>query len=80
MRTLSDYLTVSAAAKLLGVTATTLRNWDRAGKLKPARHPLNGYRLYCEEELKSLLRQISGPPEDTTLRTTQEPAERDDPS
>ncbi len=60
MRTLSNYLTVSAAAKFLGVTATTLRNWDRTGKLKPARHPVNGYRLYCEEELKSILRQVSG--------------------
>ncbi len=64
MRTLSHYLTVSAAAKFLGVTATTLRNWDRAGKFKPARHPVNGYRLYREEDLKSILRQVSGAQED----------------
>jgi len=36
-------LTVAEAAELLGVSASTLRNWDRAGKLKASRHPVNGY-------------------------------------
>jgi len=55
---LSDYLTVNDAAALLGVSKTTLRNWDRAGKLKARRHPLNGYRLYSREELESLIKSV----------------------
>ena len=55
---LSDYLTVGQAAESLGVSRSTLRNWDKAGKLKPLRHPVNGYRLYCREELEKLLEQI----------------------
>ena len=30
---LGEYLTVKAAAEFLGVCPSTLRNWDRAGKL-----------------------------------------------
>lgn len=57
--TLADYMTVTEAAELLGVTAATLRNWDRAGKLSPRRNPLNGYRLYKREELEAILREVS---------------------
>ena len=55
LRNLSEYLTVKEAAALLGVSTKTLRNWDRAGKLRPSRHPINGYRLYRREELEALL-------------------------
>ncbi len=55
---LEAYLTVRAAAKFLGVCSATLRNWDRAGKLKPFRHPINGYRLYRRGELQELLAKI----------------------
>lgn len=54
-----EFLTVSQAAELLGVTATTLRNWDKSGKLTPVRHPLNGYRLYDRADLEALMRQFS---------------------
>ena len=55
---LSNYLTVRRAAKLLGVSVSTLRNWDRRGKLKPVRHPLNGYRLYRLDDLENLLNTV----------------------
>lgn len=55
---LADYLTVGEAAEQLGVSRSTLRNWDKAGKLRPYRHPVNGYRLYLREELERLLGQI----------------------
>ena len=55
---LSDYLTVRKAAELLGVSVSTLRNWDRQGKLKPMRHPVNGYRLYRLDDLHDLLGSI----------------------
>jgi MerR family transcriptional regulator, copper efflux regulator len=52
---LSGYLTVKAAAELLGVCPSTLRNWDRSGKLRPRRHPMNRYRLYRRDELEAVL-------------------------
>lgn len=55
---LNDYLTVGDAATTLGVSRSTLRNWDKAGKLKAYRHPLNGYRLYSRAELEALLQEI----------------------
>ena len=55
---LGDYLTVGEAAATLGVSRSTLRNWDKAGKLKPFRHPVNRYRLYSREELDALLRKV----------------------
>ena len=55
---LKDYLTVGDAAAKLGVSRATLRNWDKAGKLKPYRHPVNGYRLYSQQELEALLQEV----------------------
>lgn len=52
----SDVLTISEAADFLGVSTATLRNWDRSGKLKPRRHPQNGYRIYLHEDLEAVLR------------------------
>ena len=54
-----EYLTVKAAAAFLGVCPSTLRNWDRAGKLKPHRHPINRYRLYRRDELEAVLRRAA---------------------
>jgi CheY-like chemotaxis protein len=51
----ADVLTISEAADFLGVSTATLRNWDRSGKLKPRRHPQNGYRIYLHEDLEALL-------------------------
>ncbi|MBI4774120.1 MAG: MerR family DNA-binding transcriptional regulator [Deltaproteobacteria bacterium] len=55
MENFKDFLTIRQAAEFLGVTATTLRNWDRAGKFKPIRHPVNFYRLYKKSDLEILL-------------------------
>ncbi|MBU4273486.1 MAG: helix-turn-helix domain-containing protein [Planctomycetes bacterium] len=60
---LRDYLTVSEAAEFVGVSAATLRNWDRAGKVKAIRHPVNGYRLYRKEDLSSLLEKVKNGPD-----------------
>lgn len=53
-------LTVGEAAEELGVTPATLRNWDRAGKLKAQRHPINGYRLYQRKDIEALKHAIEG--------------------
>jgi excisionase family DNA binding protein len=59
-RTSSESLTVGEAAAQLGVTRATLRNWDRLGKLKPHRHPINGYRIYAAAEIEALKNAIRG--------------------
>jgi excisionase family DNA binding protein len=56
---LADYLTVGEAAEWLGVSRATLRNWDKAGKLTPHRHPMNRYRLCRRSELQKLLDQVT---------------------
>ena len=60
-----DLLTIGEAASLLGVSVSTLRNWDRGNKLSARRHPINGYRLYDRAELLALIQKIKG-----TARTT----------
>ena len=58
MPSIGSLLTVGEAAELLGVSASTIRNWDRSGKLKAIRHPVNNYRLYDRYELDILLGKI----------------------
>jgi len=57
---MQKYLTIKNAAKLLHVTPLTLRNWDKAGKLKAYRHPANKYRIYRLDQIESFLRQLEG--------------------
>lgn len=52
------FLTIKETANILGVTPLTLRNWDKAGKLKPLRHPANNYRIYKPEDIELFLRNI----------------------
>ena len=47
------YYSSKTVTKLLGVTAQTLRNWDKEGKLKPSYIKSNGYRYYSEESILS---------------------------
>jgi len=47
------YYSSKTVTKILGVTAQTLRNWDREGKLKPTYVKSNGYRYYSEDSILS---------------------------
>ena len=58
---ISDYLSVKEAAEFLGVSKDTVRRWDRKGKLKAYRHPMNRYRLYKKEDLQKILDSIKQP-------------------
>lgn len=58
MEKLKDFMRISEAAEYLGVSPNTLRNWENAGKIAAHRHPVNGYRLFKQEELDELLRPI----------------------
>ena len=53
-----EFVTVKQAAEFLGIPWATLRNWDRSGKVKALRHPVNGYRLYRLEQLQALLKTV----------------------
>jgi len=59
MPSMGSLLTVGEAAELLRVSASTIRNWDRSGKLKAIRHPFNGYRLYLRTELLKILQDVA---------------------
>ena len=49
---LHDFVTIKQAAKLLGVSVNTLRNWHRDARLPVFRNPLNGYRLFKKTDLE----------------------------
>lgn len=54
-QSVKQWLKIGEAARLLGVTEATLRNWDRAGHLRARRHPVNGYRLYSTTQIRELV-------------------------
>ncbi len=51
-------ITIKQAAKILGVTPLTLRNWDNSGKFEASRHPINNYRVYKLADIEKLLMEI----------------------
>jgi DNA (cytosine-5)-methyltransferase 1 len=51
-------LRIKEAAQLLGVCEGTLRNWDRQGKVKSYRHPINRYRLFKRADLEHFLNAV----------------------
>lgn len=55
---MSKYLTIKQASELLHVTPLTLRNWDKLGKLKAYRHPINNYRVYKLDQIELFLRRL----------------------
>ncbi len=69
---LGDFLTVGEAAEYLGVSASTLRNWDRSGKVQAGRHPVNGYRLYSKKDLDNLVSGVRRQESNNTKRQPQQ--------
>ena len=49
LRQMSDTLTIGEAARALGVSADTLRRWDRAGKIRTRRDDRNRRRVPVKE-------------------------------
>ncbi|SHE53331.1 site-specific DNA-methyltransferase (adenine-specific) [Arenibacter palladensis] len=56
---MDNYLTVSQAADVIGVSSATLRRWDKAGKFESFRHPINNYRVYDEASVNALKTKIN---------------------
>ncbi|MFH1365903.1 MAG: MerR family DNA-binding transcriptional regulator [Patescibacteria group bacterium] len=59
----TQYITIKQASSILGVSTLTLRNWDKSGKLKAYRHPINNYRIYKIEDLEAVIKGIEIGPE-----------------
>jgi len=54
----NKYITIKQAAKILGVSPLTLRNWDNSGKFPAGRHPISNYRVYKVEDIEQLLMEM----------------------
>jgi len=52
------YFSIKEAANILGVSPLTLRNWDKSGKFKAQRHPMNNYRVYKLSALEHIIKDI----------------------
>jgi DNA-binding transcriptional MerR regulator len=46
---------VGPLARRLGIRPATLRKWERAGLLRPRRHPQTGYRVYTAADVRDAL-------------------------
>jgi DNA (cytosine-5)-methyltransferase 1 len=57
----NEYLLVTEAADLLGVSPNTIRNWGRDGKIAEYRHPVNNYRLFSRSELERIRKKLNSP-------------------
>lgn len=55
---MKKYLSVSEAADIIGVNPETLRRWDKNGKFKSMRHPINNYRVYSENQVQSFVEEM----------------------
>lgn len=47
-----EYFRISDAAEYVGVSAQTLRRWEKEGRVDAVRHPGNGYRYYRRADLE----------------------------
>ena len=52
------YISIKEAAKLLGITPLTMRNWDKRGILTAYRNPVNNYRVYKLDQVEMFLRKV----------------------
>lgn len=56
---MKDYYSIKEFSKKINVTAQTLRNWERSGRLIPHHKTANGYRYYSHEQLIRVLNQTN---------------------
>lgn len=50
-----EWLSISEAASMLGVSDSTLRLWDKSGKFIPERRLQGGKRLYSITQIEKLM-------------------------
>lgn len=61
---MKEYYSLTEAAEVLGKSKTTLRRWDREGKLSAVREPISNYRIYKKEQLNIFLDLLSNEVDD----------------
>lgn len=49
-----DFLTITEAARLIGVSAKTIIRWEKSGKVKRSKRDFRGWRVFDETDLKKL--------------------------
>ena len=49
-----DFLTITEAAKLIGVSAKTIIRWEKAGKVRRSKRDFRGWRVFDGKDLKKL--------------------------
>jgi len=52
------YISIKEAARVLGISPLTLRNWDKKGILSAYRNPVNNYRVYKLDQVEMFLRRM----------------------
>ncbi len=57
----SEYVMVTEAAEILGVSQGTVRTWAAAGKIPMHKNPANGYRLFRRDDLEKFLAKVAKP-------------------
>lgn len=55
---MSRTLRVKEVAEKLSISQETLRRWDKSGKFPSTRHPINNYRVYSEEQVELLVKEL----------------------
>ena len=51
---MNELLSVAQVADMLSVSKQTVRAWDKQGKLKAERHPINKYRVYRKTNIEKI--------------------------
>lgn len=60
MKKINELFTIQETAKKIGVSASTIRNWERRGLIQVKRNPMNRYRLFSDEDVKQILKYVNG--------------------
>jgi predicted site-specific integrase-resolvase len=58
---MEQLLKLSEVAQILRVSYTTLRNWDREGKLPCCLKTMGGHRRYLKSQIESLIHYTTQP-------------------
>ena len=53
----SDYLTISDFSKAICISQTTIRKWEKDGKLIPHHKTPGGRRFYSKEQVRQFLNE-----------------------
>lgn len=50
----NEFLSISEAVQVLGVTESTLKRWHRNGKIPVTQDPLTNARMYSPEDIEKI--------------------------